>query len=116
MATRASQRLRALALYKELHRLGRDYDPSSVNGCSLSWHPFDIIYSYDFHGKLRKLFQSQFFFQTRSALRASHHVDPITSRHTDNRNLMDETEIERALAFGEYIKNGTSCAARRTAA
>ncbi|KAN0093056.1 hypothetical protein V8E55_003840 [Tylopilus felleus] len=59
------QRLRALALYKELHRLGRDYEPS-----------------YDFHGKLRKLFEK-------------------------NRNLVDEAEIERALEFGEYIKNET---------
>ncbi|KAH6913308.1 hypothetical protein BKA70DRAFT_1262427 [Coprinopsis sp. MPI-PUGE-AT-0042] len=34
-------RLRALALYKELHRLGRDYpDPS-----------------YDFHGKIRRMFE-----------------------------------------------------------
>ncbi|KII84424.1 hypothetical protein PLICRDRAFT_95386 [Plicaturopsis crispa FD-325 SS-3] len=34
-------RLRVLALYKELHRLGRDYpDPS-----------------YDFHGKLRRMFE-----------------------------------------------------------
>ncbi|KAF8556194.1 hypothetical protein OG21DRAFT_1476159 [Imleria badia] len=60
-----TQRLRALALYKELHRLGRDYDPS-----------------YDFHGKLRKLYEK-------------------------NRNLKDETEIDRTLAFGEYIKNET---------
>ncbi|KAH0833117.1 hypothetical protein J3R83DRAFT_12114, partial [Lanmaoa asiatica] len=65
MATRASQRLRALALYKELYRLGRDYEPS-----------------YDFHGKLRKLYEK-------------------------NRNLEDEAEIDRALAFGEYIKNET---------
>ncbi|KAG1735809.1 hypothetical protein EDB19DRAFT_1910538 [Suillus lakei] len=36
MASKAT-RLRALALYKELHRLGRDYEPS-----------------YDFHGKLRR--------------------------------------------------------------
>ncbi|KAF8962718.1 hypothetical protein BDZ97DRAFT_1905125 [Flammula alnicola] len=36
-----STRLRALALYKELHRLGRDYpDPS-----------------YDFHGRMRALFE-----------------------------------------------------------
>ncbi|KAG5722993.1 hypothetical protein E4T56_gene18002, partial [Termitomyces sp. T112] len=34
-------RLRALALYKELHRLGRDYpDPS-----------------YDFHGRIRRLYE-----------------------------------------------------------
>ncbi|KAJ8072572.1 hypothetical protein PM082_016131 [Marasmius tenuissimus] len=37
----SSPRLRALALYKELHRLGRDYpDPS-----------------YNFHGKLRRLYE-----------------------------------------------------------
>ncbi|KAF9223532.1 hypothetical protein BS17DRAFT_706176 [Gyrodon lividus] len=65
MATRAAQRLRALALYKELHRLGRDYEPS-----------------YDFHGKLRKLYQK-------------------------NRNLTGEEEVEKALKFGEYIKNET---------
>ncbi|PCH42235.1 hypothetical protein WOLCODRAFT_72840 [Wolfiporia cocos MD-104 SS10] len=40
MASKSS-RLRAIALYKELHRLGRDYpDPS-----------------YNFHGKLRRLFE-----------------------------------------------------------
>lgn len=32
----------------------------------------------------------------------------IAFRQTENRNLKDETEIERALAFGEYIKNGSS--------
>ncbi|KDR76372.1 hypothetical protein GALMADRAFT_226068 [Galerina marginata CBS 339.88] len=36
-----STRLRALALYKDLHRLGREYpDPS-----------------YDFHGRMRRLFE-----------------------------------------------------------
>jgi len=60
-----SLRFRALALYKELHRLGRDYEPS-----------------YDYHGKLRRLYEK-------------------------NRHLKDETEIERALALGEYIKNET---------
>ncbi|KAF8440304.1 hypothetical protein L210DRAFT_3401222 [Boletus edulis BED1] len=65
MTTPVCQRLRALALYKELHRLGRDYDSS-----------------YDFHAKLRKLYEK-------------------------NRHLKDETEIERALELGEYIKNET---------
>ncbi|OJA11142.1 hypothetical protein AZE42_02382 [Rhizopogon vesiculosus] len=65
MASKAT-RLRALALYKELHRLGRDYEPS-----------------YDFHGKLRRMFEK-------------------------NRNLADEEEIEKALKMGEYIKNGES--------
>lgn len=64
MASKAT-RLRTLALYKELHRLGRDYEPS-----------------YDFHGKLRRLFEK-------------------------NRNLTDDEEIEKALRLGEYIKNET---------
>ncbi|OAX37612.1 hypothetical protein K503DRAFT_792858 [Rhizopogon vinicolor AM-OR11-026] len=64
MASKAT-RLRALALYKELHRLGRDYEPS-----------------YDFHGKLRRMFEK-------------------------NRNLADEGEIEKALKMGEYIRNET---------
>ncbi|KAI0783614.1 hypothetical protein C8Q75DRAFT_428212 [Abortiporus biennis] len=65
MATNPT-RLRVLALYKELHRLGRDYpDPS-----------------YNFHGKLRGLFQR-------------------------NRNLTDPEEIEKAIKLGEYIRNET---------
>ncbi|KAH7928253.1 hypothetical protein BV22DRAFT_1030909 [Leucogyrophana mollusca] len=64
MASKAT-RVRAIALYKELHRLGRDYDPS-----------------YDFHGKLRRMFEK-------------------------NRNLTDAEEIEQAFKFGEYIKKET---------
>ncbi|KIP08225.1 hypothetical protein PHLGIDRAFT_104624 [Phlebiopsis gigantea 11061_1 CR5-6] len=65
MADKAT-RLRVLALYKELHRLGRDYpDPS-----------------YNFHGKLRGLFEK-------------------------NRNLQHKEEIERAIKLGEYIRNET---------
>ncbi|KZT73059.1 hypothetical protein DAEQUDRAFT_722165, partial [Daedalea quercina L-15889] len=65
MASKSS-RLRALALYKELHRLGREYpDPS-----------------YNFHGKLRGLFEK-------------------------NRNLQDPEDIEKALKLGEYIRNET---------
>ncbi|KAL4074951.1 hypothetical protein V8B97DRAFT_1948681 [Scleroderma yunnanense] len=63
-STASSQRLRALALYKELHRLGRDYEAS-----------------YDFHGKLRRLYEK-------------------------NRHLTDEGEIEKAIQLGEYIKSG----------
>ncbi|KZV68084.1 hypothetical protein PENSPDRAFT_653527 [Peniophora sp. CONT] len=40
MAT-AATRHRAIALYKELHRLGRDYPDAS----------------YDFHGRMRRLFE-----------------------------------------------------------
>ncbi|KAI0067339.1 hypothetical protein BV25DRAFT_1794841 [Artomyces pyxidatus] len=62
----SSPRLRALSLYKELHRLGREYpDPS-----------------YDFHGRIRRLFQK-------------------------NKDLTDPEQIEQALRLGEYIKNET---------
>ncbi|KZP25117.1 hypothetical protein FIBSPDRAFT_856046 [Athelia psychrophila] len=41
MAWTTANRLRAQALYKELHRIGRDYpDPN-----------------YDFHGKIRRMFE-----------------------------------------------------------
>ncbi|EJD06996.1 uncharacterized protein FOMMEDRAFT_75436 [Fomitiporia mediterranea MF3/22] len=59
-------RHRVMALYKELHRLGRDYpDPS-----------------YDFHGKLRKMFEK-------------------------NKELSNPEDIEKALQFGEFIRNET---------
>lgn len=35
-------------------------------------------------------------------------LDTDRTARTENRSLKDETEIERALAFGEYIKNGLS--------
>ncbi|KAK0204662.1 hypothetical protein DFS33DRAFT_1321893 [Desarmillaria ectypa] len=61
-----SNRLRALALYKELQRLGKDYpDPS-----------------YDFKARVRRMFE-------------------------ENRNLTDGAEIEKAIKFGEYIKEET---------
>ncbi|KAK0235760.1 hypothetical protein EDD85DRAFT_837983 [Armillaria nabsnona] len=61
-----SNRLRALALYKELQRLGKDYpDPS-----------------YDFKARVRRMFEK-------------------------NRNLTDDAEIEKAIKFGEYIKEET---------
>ncbi|PBK75507.1 hypothetical protein ARMSODRAFT_949761 [Armillaria solidipes] len=61
-----SNRLRALALYKELQRLGKDYpDPS-----------------YDFKARVRRMFEK-------------------------NRNLTDGAEIEKAIKFGEYIKEET---------
>ncbi|TFK98618.1 hypothetical protein BDV98DRAFT_533672 [Pterulicium gracile] len=41
MAPLPPTRLRAIALYKELHRLGRDYPNPG----------------YDFHGKLRRMFE-----------------------------------------------------------
>ncbi|KAK0469929.1 uncharacterized protein EV420DRAFT_1497552, partial [Desarmillaria tabescens] len=61
-----SNRLRALSLYKELQRLGKDYpDPS-----------------YDFKARVRRMFEK-------------------------NRNLTDDAEIEKAIKFGEYIKEET---------
>ncbi|KAK0450051.1 hypothetical protein EV421DRAFT_1778280 [Armillaria borealis] len=61
-----SNRLRALALYKELQRLGKDYPDSS----------------YDFKARVRRMFEK-------------------------NRNLTDDAEIEKAIKFGEYIKEET---------
>lgn len=75
-------RLRVLALYKELHRLGRDYpDPS-----------------YDFNGRMRRLFESEI--PVRTALR-------LLTAPKENRNLTEKDEIERAIKLGEFIKNGT---------
>ncbi|KAH9177389.1 hypothetical protein EDB89DRAFT_1902592 [Lactarius sanguifluus] len=62
----SATRQRVLALYKELHRLGRDYPDAN----------------YDFNGRMRRMFEK-------------------------NRDLKDPAEIEQALRFGEYIKNGT---------
>ncbi|KAK0223082.1 hypothetical protein IW262DRAFT_1364379 [Armillaria fumosa] len=61
-----SNRLRVLALYKELQRLGKD--------CP------DL--SYDFKATVRRMFEK-------------------------NRNLTDDAEIEKAIKFGEYIKEET---------
>lgn len=57
-----STRLRALALYKELHRLGRDYpDPAYVPASSLRETQLKPkrSFRYDFHGKLRRAFESK---------------------------------------------------------
>lgn len=63
MASKAT-RLRVLALYKELHRLGRDYpDPSCVRSFSFRRVSRDADWCvrarYNFHGKLRGLFESE---------------------------------------------------------
>ncbi|EIN10020.1 hypothetical protein PUNSTDRAFT_66473 [Punctularia strigosozonata HHB-11173 SS5] len=61
-----STRHRVIALYKELHRLGRDYpDPS-----------------YHFNHKIRRMFEK-------------------------NKDLTKAEDIERAINFGEYIRNET---------
>lgn len=93
-------RLRALALYKELHRLGRDYpDPTWVNS-NLSWlkSAWAYHYSYDFHGKLRRLFESEWT----GALVGLACLTLVA----ENRQLTNTEDIEKALRLGEYIKNG----------
>ncbi|EIM19229.1 hypothetical protein WALSEDRAFT_41606 [Wallemia mellicola CBS 633.66] len=60
------QRYAAIRLYKELHRIGRDYPNPK----------------YEFHRKLRGMFEK-------------------------NRHLTDPVEIDKKLAFGEYIKKET---------
>jgi hypothetical protein len=59
----SSTRRRVLALYKELHRLGRDYPdpkypflfiscihPKLIHGC--------LAHSYDFNARIRRMFES----------------------------------------------------------
>jgi hypothetical protein len=84
----SSTRQRVLALYKELHRLGRDYpDPKYSISISLNMYPPEAhvrppLHSYDFNARIRRMFDK-------------------------NRALTDPAEIEQALRFGEYIKNET---------
>ena len=68
-------------------------------------------HSYDFNGRIRRMFES-----------SSHHPlipdGPVNRRlgsranrsvfavYVENRELTDPAEIEQALRFGEYIKNG----------
>ena len=96
-------RLRALALYKELHRLGRDYpDPSYVHAQHPTTHSLTQ-------------FQGTTFMQESAAcLKVSHHPPTYMKRITrssdlvENRHLTDKDEIENALKLGEYIKKGSS--------
>lgn len=80
-------RLRAIRLYKELVRIGRDYpNPKYV----AHGHPLKnmnvvdllVLRSYNFHGKLRRAFEK-------------------------NRSAEGE-DAERAIRLGEYIKQGQS--------
>ncbi|KIK62380.1 hypothetical protein GYMLUDRAFT_242567 [Collybiopsis luxurians FD-317 M1] len=77
-----STRLRAIRLYKELHRLGRDYPDEQFVAVISTASSANNGSSYNFHGKLRKLFDQ-------------------------NRSLTDPEEIEKALKLGEYIKAET---------
>jgi hypothetical protein len=52
-------RSRSIALYKELHRLGREHDPALVLAIFLGHHK-SIQSRYNFHGKLRRLFERAF--------------------------------------------------------
>lgn len=59
----SSTRRRALALYKELHRLGQDY-PDPKYPCPLKIcvgaeaHHWPLAHSYDFNGRMRRMFES----------------------------------------------------------
>ena len=65
----SSTRHRVLALYKELHRLGRDYPDHKYS------HPFLRVisfrkltsrrtaqHSYDFNGRIRRMFESSYHY------------------------------------------------------
>jgi len=98
-----STRLRALSLYKELHRLGRDYpDPSSV-----------------FHISTERAYSQSRLLTTGtismagcasySRVQSIFHFTIINSMFIstiENRNLTDKDDIENALKLGEYIKKG----------
>ncbi|KAL1682893.1 hypothetical protein EV122DRAFT_273878 [Schizophyllum commune] len=76
-------RLRALRLYKELLYLGKEYpDPA-----------------YDFKGKIRRMFESK--------MACLEEGTSWTEKATENRNLTDHEDIEKALKMAEYIKNET---------
>lgn len=94
-----ANRIRVLALYKELHRLGRDYpDPRSFLKPLIPTLVFWGFHSYNFHGKLRQMFESESW------------VSVSNSRYilqrTENKDLTNEEDIEKAIRLGEYIKNG----------
>ncbi len=58
----SSTRRRVLALYKELHRLGRDYpDPKYPYPFYIypsEAHHGRLAHSYDFNGRIRRMFDS----------------------------------------------------------
>ncbi|KAL4066736.1 hypothetical protein J3A83DRAFT_4189989 [Scleroderma citrinum] len=94
-STASSQRLRALALYKELHRLGRDYEASHCEkGYHMpNWFASSNLVNHSTHRQYHALL----------------HVQILTSVAvtTENRHLTDEGEIEKAIQLGEYIKSET---------
>jgi hypothetical protein len=96
-------RFRALALYKELHRLGRDYpDPSCVHT------PRTPHYSFT-----HSLSGTTFMQESAACSKVSHHLSGTcritrSSDLVENRHLTDKDEIENALKLGEYIKKGSS--------
>lgn len=65
-----------------------------------SLHNLEVAVRYDFHGRMRTLFESEV---NCVCLCGS----PLNVRRAaENRNLTDEDEIENALKLGEYIKKG----------
>jgi hypothetical protein len=63
----SSTRRRALALYKELHRLGRDYPDPKYPCLFISRIHLKLItaalfapHSYDFNARMRRMFESLF--------------------------------------------------------
>jgi hypothetical protein len=107
----SSTRRRVLALYKELHRLGRDYpDPKYCI-------PF-FLYTVCVRSSSRPPCTTAMI--STPACAGCSIVRPIIPSFSrgpvipdealslvENRGLTDPAEIEQALHFGEYIKNGT---------
>ena len=96
-------RHRVISLYKELHRLGRDYpDPACVSRTFVILVQDDVhatAHRYNFNGRMRQLFES--------TLSIAGHLDSLLIAIAENKNLTNPEDIEKALKLGEYIKNGS---------
>lgn len=79
---------------------------------------YSVCFRYDYHGRIRRLFESECPIDLSSDLlteSAHYPVRPWTEipcgtivffHETENRNLTDTNDIEYAMKLGEYIKNG----------
>lgn len=95
-----STRIRVLALYRDLQRLGRDYpDPSFVFSAStvLLLTSLQLQLSWQNTAVIRKC-----------VFKASSSYFHLSSLRIENKYLTNQKEIEHALSLGEYIKKGIS--------
>lgn len=62
-----------------------------------------IMARYDFHGRIRSIFESE-----HSAVVDFESAAVICIRAAENKHLTDEGDIDKAMKLGEYIKKGMS--------